>query len=203
VYGRPISDFSTELQTLDGHKRESYTSWEDAEKELGIDLMTNSVLSDGKTVPEKTFDLQMDPEDAPRSTLYHCMADYDGKAGQLYLANVYASYKHDGMSVSVNTTVTVEHPAVSQEETAELHRRSVTYSDVVLMTEEQYTAENGLTAAVVTIDRTGTKSTCYEASFVANGISYRISVDGWSNERDAEAKQLLIDILEGFSFETD
>lgn len=203
VYGRPISEFSPEIQTLDGYKTVAYNSWEDAEAELGIDLITNSILSNSETYPEKSFQLEVDPEPHTLgSQLHHCYATYAGKDGQFYRANVTAAYRRDGMHITVRTTVTAEHPAISQEREAEMHWVGITYpqTDVEQISQEQYTAKNGLIATVVVIDRAGTKSTDYEASFVANGVSYRITVDCYTSKRNAEAKELLLDILEGFSF---
>lgn len=203
VYSRPITDFSPTIQRLDGSKSVGYDTWDAAEAEIGIDLITNSILSDKKTYPEKSYDLQINSGgDMLGSNLYHCVADYDGKGGQFYKANITAAYTRGGMYITTSAIITAEHPAISREEEAELHRLSITYpqEDVEQISQEQYEAKNGLIATIVVIDRVGILSTCYDASFVANGVSYQITVDPYTRDRDAEAKELLIDILEGFSF---
>lgn len=203
VYSRPISDFSPEIQSFDGYKSVVYDSWEDAEAELGIDLITNSVLSDRATYPEKQYNLDIDSgTHVSGSSLHHCFANYRGKDGQLYCATVTAAYRRDEMQITIRSTVTAEHPAISQEREQELHWIGVTYpqTDVEEILQEQYTAESGLPATIIVIDRTGARSTDYEATFAANGASYRITVSGYPGKREAEAKELLLDILEGFSF---
>ena len=205
VYSRPIFDFSPELQNLDGDRSVGHDSWEEAEVELGIDLITNSILSDAETVPYEQYVPEMNPNpDEPvlGSDLHHCVARYFAKGGQFYLAYVTAAYLRDGLLINVSTTLTAEHPAFSQEDVAKLHTLEVTYpkADVEQFSQAQYTAESGLTATIMEIDRTASQSTLYEATFAANGASYKIQVDAEPGGNDADAKALLIEILEGFVF---
>lgn len=203
VYSRPISEFSSEIQSIDGNKTVAYDSWEEAEAEMGIDLITNSILSDEETHPEKSYDLQMNSEGhILGSNLHHCFADYEGKDGQLYRAAVTAAYTRNGMYITVSTTVTAEHPEIPQEKEVELHRRGITYlqEDVEQMSQEQYAAKNGINATIIEVDWTIVRATDYEASFSANGASYRITVSPNAPDQGAQAKALLIEILEGFVF---
>ncbi len=205
VYSRPIFDFSPELQSLDGDRSVGHDSWEEAEVELGIDLITNSILSDGETYPYEQYVLEINQnpdEYVLGSDLHHCVARYFAKGGQFYLAYVTAAYMRDGLLINVSTTVTAEHPAISPEDVDELHWTEVTYpkADVEQISQEQYTAQNGLMATIMEIDRTFSKSTLYEATFAADGASYKINVHAETSGRDTDAKELLIEILEGFVF---
>jgi oligopeptide transport system permease protein len=83
----------------------------------------------------------------------------------------------------------------------------VPYSDFLKMllrdgeiTQEQYTAANGIVANIVTITRKNGPLTNYDATFAANGASYRLTISTYTPNRGAEAKEKLIEILEGFSF---
>ena len=205
VYSFPLSDFSPELQSLTEDRSTGYDSWEALEAELGMDLITNSILSDAETVPYEQYVPEMNPNpDEPvlGSDLRPCTAHYFAKDGQLYLALVSAAYKRDGVRISLSATLTAEHPAFSQEDVAKLHTLEVTYpkADVEQFSQAQYTAESGLTATIMEIDRTASQSTLYEATFAANGASYKIQIDAEPGGNDANAKALLIEILEGFVF---
>lgn len=205
VYSLPLSDFSPELQSLTEDRSTGYDSWEALEAELGMDLITNSILSDAETVPYEQYVPEMNPNpDEPvlGSDLRPCTAHYFAKDGQLYLALVSAAYKRDGVRISLSATLTAEHPAISLEDVDELHWTEVTYpkADVEQFSQAQYTAESGLTATIMEIDRTASQSTLYEATFAANGASYKIQVDAEPGGNDADVKALLIEILEGFVF---
>ena len=75
------------------------------------------------------------------------------------------------MFITLRSTVTCDHPAISAEESKELHWSSAYYEteDVEQISQEEYTTTNGVTANIVTVDRTGSKSTDYEATFFADG----------------------------------
>lgn len=203
VYSRPISDFSPEIQSFDGSKSVGYDTWEAAETEIGIDLITNPFFSDKKTYMEKAFDIEVDSSaHVSGSNLHHCVADYAGKDGQLYYVLVSAMYKRDGMFIDVRATVTADHPAISQEEVERMHWHGFTYpkADVEQISQKQYTAQNGLTATIVEVDRTENQFSFYEATFAANGVSYWVRVNADSGDLDKEARELLINLLEAFSF---
>jgi len=195
---RPLSDFPEEIQTIgDDYVLKTYGSWEEAEQELGIELMDNTVLSDESVTKERSYDLSLDgiPE------RQHCFA-YNGKDGRFYRATVTAAYRYQNMNITVQSVVTVDHPAISEEKESSMHWSGVMYEsdNVENITQEQYTAENGIQATVVAVDWVGIHGTDYEASFSANGASYRITVRSYDPKLDAETKALLLDILEGFSF---
>lgn len=81
-------------------------------------------------------------------------------------------------------------------------KHGVRYEDrqVDEIVEEQYLAENGIHATLITVDRNRGRSTDYEATFSANGASYRITIHSYDNERDGEVKDTLKNILDSFVF---
>ena len=195
---RPLSDFPEKIQKTDGYRLTVYTTWQDAEEELGITFVNNPFLHGEMFTKEYAYNLKEEGIFSPA----HCYASYNGQDNQLYRAVITAAYGHKNMHITVRTTVTCDHPAISQEENGRLHGSSVMYKaeDVESVTQEQYTAANGVTATVVTVDQIGGKPTRYEAGFSANGASYRITVNGSRTGQDGEARETLIQILEGFVF---
>ena len=83
-----------------------------------------------------------------------------------------------------------------------MHETGVYYRDhdVEEIYQEQYQASNGIHANIVTVDRRGGDATDYEATFSVDGISYRITIKSYEPNRNEEAKQYLIEILEAFTF---
>ena len=106
------------------------------------------------------------------------------------------------MFITLRSTVTCEHPAISKEREYEMHAHGVLYEDrdVAEIVQEQYLAKNGINATLITVDHIGSKTTDYEAIFSANGASYRITVHSYDKAQDMEAKNTLISVLEGFVF---
>lgn len=196
---RPLSDFPEEIQTIgDDYVLKTYNSWEEAEQELGIKLIDNTVLSGEGVTKAFAYNLEYDGI----SGRQHCFAYYNGKDGQFYRATITAAYRYQGMNITVRSVVTVDHPAISEERESDMHWGSVLYEsdDVEEIIQEQYAAKNGINATIVTVDWNGVHGTDYEASFSANGASYRITVRSYDPDRDAETKAMLIEIIEGFVF---
>ena len=195
---RPLSDFPEEIQIMDGNKLSTYSSWVQAEEELGITLVNNHFFADEEVTNEYAYDLK---EEGIFKRV-HCFAYYNGLDNQFYRASITAAYRYDNMHITLRSTVTCDHPAISAEESKELHWSSAYYEteDVEQISQEEYTTTNGITANIVTVDRTGGKSTDYEATFSVNGASYRITIHSYETGRDAEVKDTLIKILEGFIF---
>ena len=195
---RPLSDFPEEIQIMDGNKLSTYSSWVQAEEELGITLINNHFFADEEVTNEYAYDLK---EEGIFKRV-HCFAYYNGLDNQFYRASITAAYRYDNMHITLRSTVTCDHPAISAEESKALNWSSAYYEteDVEQISQEEYTTTNGITANIVTVDRTGSKSTDYEATFSANGASYRITIHSYDKGRDAEVKDTLIKILEGFIF---
>lgn len=194
-----ISDVSEDLRTLEGNVRSIHSNWQDAENELGIQLVNSPFFTRSDITKENAYDLRYDGI----FERVHCFADYEGRDAQIYSASVTAAYRYEDFSITLRSAITFEHPTVSKDEADGVHEFGVTYpnSVVEIITKEQYTATNGINATIITIDRKGNKTTDYEACFAANEASYRITIHSYEVGQDEEAKALLIEILETFVFE--
>jgi len=195
---RELSDFPEEIQTMEDYRLVVYDSWQDAEEELGITLVNNAFLFDESVTREQTYNLK---EEGIFQRV-HCFGQYNGLDNQFYRATITSAYRYDNMLITLRSTVTCEHPAISKEREYEMHWHGVMYEDrdVDEIVQEQYLAENGINATLITVDRNRGRSTDYEATFSANGASYRITIHSYEKGRDAEVKETLISILEGFVF---
>lgn len=195
---RQLSDFPEEIQTMENYRLVIYDSWQEAEEELGITLVNNPFLFGGSVAKERSYDLK----EEGIGQRVHCFGQYNGLDDQFYRATITAAYRYDNMFITLRSTVTCEHPAISKEREYEMHWHGVRYEDrdVDEIVQEQYLAENGINATVITVDRNRGKSTDYEATFSANGASYRITIHSYDHNQDAEVKDTLINILEGFVF---
>lgn len=198
LYSRDLSEFPEEIQHMEDYRLVIYDSWQDAEAELGITLAYNPVLLSEQATKERPFVL----EEKGVFQRAHCYATYNGKDGQFYRATIKAAYRYDDMLITLMSTVTCEHPAISKEREYQMHGHGVLYEDrdVEEIVQEQYIAENGIQATLITVDRNRGRSTDYEATFSAGGASYRITIHSYDKTRDAETKETLIKILEGFEF---
>jgi hypothetical protein len=183
---------------MEDYRLVAYESWQDAEGQLGIPLAKNSILLSEQATKEHSFRL----EEKRIFKRAHCYATYNALDGQFYRATLHAAYRYNNMHITLSSTVTCEHPAITKEEAYSMHYHGVMYRDhdVDSISQEQYLAENGIQATLVTVDRVGGKATDYEATFSAGGASYRITVRSYDKSRDAETKETLINILEGFVF---
>lgn len=195
---RQLSDFPEEIQTMEDYRLVVYDAWQEAEETLGITLVNNTFLLGEGVTKERAYNLK----DEGIFQRAHCYASYNGLDNQFYRATITAAYRYDNMFISLRSTVTCEHPAISKQEEYEMHWNGFLYEDrdVEEISQEQYLAQNGINATVITIDRTGSRSTDYVAAFSANGASYRITVHAYENGKNEEAKEVLESILEGFTF---
>ncbi len=198
LYSHQLSDFPEEIQKMEDYRLAIYDSWHDAEEELGITLVNHTFLFDESVTRERSYNLK---EEGIFQRV-HCFGQYNGLDNQFYRATITAAYRYDNMFITLRSTVTCEHPSISKEREYEMHGHGVCYEDrdVDEIIQEQYLAENGINATLITVDRNGGKSTDYEATFSANGASYRITIHSYDKRRDAEVKDTLISILEGFVF---
>lgn len=198
LYSRQLSDFPEEIQAMEDYRRVVFDSWQEAEEELGITLANNTFLLSEDVTEELSFDFI----EAGISQRVHCFTTYNGLDNQLYRATITAAYRYDNMFITLRSTVTCEHPAISKEREYEMHAHGVLYEDrdVAEIVQEQYLAKNGINATLITVDHIGSKTTDYEAIFSANGASYRITVHSYDKAQDMEAKNTLISVLEGFVF---
>ena len=195
---RQLSDFPEEIQTMDDYRLVIYDSWQEAEEELGITLVNNPFLFDGSVTKERSYNLR----EEGIGQRVHCFGQYNGLDNQFYRATITAAYRYDDMFITLVSTVTCEHPAISKGEEPNMSWHRVMYEnrDVNEIVQEQYLAKNGINATLITVDRERGRSTDYEANFSANGASYRITIHSYDNKQDAEVKETLKNILESFVF---
>lgn len=204
VGSRPIKDFSKSVRQIDGIEHRGYDSWEQAEEDIGFDLMDNAFFSQSETVPYLMFDYvkMFDAKWSGENTAdrFHCYADYYGDAGQLYRASVTASYEREMTHITVTATVTAEHPAITAEEETVYHSAGKLYDPRYIkeITEETYTAASGLTAAIVRTEWNTLRAPDYEAVFAVNDISYRVNLGGYPLTGEERAREMLFEILENF-----
>ena len=195
---RQLSDFPEEIQTMEDYRLVIYDSWQEAEEELGITLVNNPFLFDGSVTKERSYNLR----EEGIGQRVHCFGQYNGLDNQFYRATITAAYRYDDMFITLVSTVTCEHPAISKGEEPNMSWHRVMYEnrDVNEIVQEQYLAKNGINATLITVDRERGRSTDYEATFSANGASYRITIHSYDNKQDAEVKETLKNILESFVF---
>jgi len=199
VENRPITDFNEDIRSFDGEKNVVYDSLEEAELALGFDLITNGVISSG--TPSYKYSLEKDDDFNA-----HCFTKYEGIDGRLFRAKTYASYRIDRFHVDVEAIVTAEHDAIAPEAVESYHYIGHSFGgskeqELDGITSEEYTAESGLPARIIRIDWKGDiNDIWYEAVFHTNATSYLVRISGISANSEAEARDLLFDILEGFSF---
>lgn len=198
VSSRPLSDFSEDIQTMDGRTTAIYNSWKEAEVELGITLVNNTILSNENISKAYVYNLKS----AGISKRVHCYAVYNGMDSQLYRAEVTAAYRYKEMRVTLNATVTCEHPGIPPERENQLHWSGVMYGnhDVAEVSQEEYVASNGIPATIITISKTRNNDRDYRACFATNGVSYIITVSPHDLNHPEEARDVLIDIIEAFTF---
>ena len=194
-----LLDFSEEIRTMEDYRLVEYDSWQQAEEALGITLINNTFLFDKSVKKARTYNLKGQGIAHP----VHCFTQYNGLDNQLYCATVTAAYHYQDIHITIHSVVTCDHPAISDEDASRMHRLGVMYDDryVEGISQEQYLAANGINATIITVNRTNRSAAEYEATFFANGASYKITIkSNYDNERAAEAKENLIEILESFIF---
>ena len=197
VENRPITDFNEEIRSIDGEKRVAYNTLEEAEKALGFDIVTNDIISSG--TPSYHYSLEKDDFNV------HCFTKYEGIDGSLFRAKTYASYRIERFSVEVEAIVTAEHDAIAPEAVESYHFIGHSFgnnsNELDSISNEEYKARSGLPANIIRIDWKGDiNDIWYEAVFHTNATSYLVRLSGISSNNEDKARDLLFDILEGFSF---
>lgn len=198
ITAKQLEDFPEEIRTMEDYRLVIYDSWEQAEEELGITMVNNTFLQNEAVTKERCYDLR---EEGIGQRL-HCFGQYNGLNNRFYRATVKAAYLYDNMHITLQTVVTCAHPDIPEEKAHQMHWSGAKYrdKDVEEIYQETYQAANGIVANIVTVDRTGGKVSEYVATFSANGVSYRITIKSYEPNRDEEAKENLIQILEAFVF---
>ncbi len=196
VLPHPITAFSQRLQTLDQNSVFYYDSWEKAEEDLGISLLSNTVCTNENTV-------QVNYYTEEKSMLRkHCEGTYRCTDGQLYYAKISAAYQRDKVTFLVNAEITAEHPTVTQKQLQQYHGTSIAYyqSYDPNVTTKHYTTKNGIPTTVCTIDLGNLAE--YTAYFAVNNISYEVRIVGSEGiYDDSVIYPVLCNVLDGFDIE--
>ena len=184
----PLDAFSKEVQAVAEFKNVRYDSWAAAEETLGIDLLNNTVLDNAT----KDF---ADYDDTGRT---HCYVGYRLYEGKLFYVHTLANYRYDGLQLNLNAKLTVEHPAMTEEDKLALLgvEGAVTKPENVETTYENYTTKEGIPVVILRwdfeiFDR-------YMAVFAVNDITYELSAFPLNEKSEAAAVQILKDVLDGF-----
>lgn len=188
VQSYPLSALPEDVQAITEYKNQKVASWKAAEDTLDIDLL-NSTFLEGATINSMPFD---DTGDT------HCVIHYRASEGQLFFVGVNAYYKYDGLQLDMKAKLTVEHPAMTEEDKLALQgvEGAVKEPANVKTTYENYTTKEGIPAVILrwdyeTFDR-------YLAVFAVNDITYELTAFTISEKTEATALQTLKDALDGF-----
>ena len=196
VSSRPITDFSEHLRNFTGSIDVTYGSWEEAQADLGIDLLDNQVCNEAET---QKIDYYVDGELMQK----HCTGRYLAEDGQLYYANLRGIYRRNSVEFQITATVTAEHPAVTEEVLMQCHESSMTYFDSFTpqVETQQYITKAGIPVTICTVrmeDEFGA-FTDHKAYLAVNDVSYCVSCIGMKGRWDEERiSSVLHEVLEGF-----
>lgn len=191
VYPRSISDFSPELQTLDGSEIIDFSSFQEAEDHIGFTLLDAPALFSGD-IEKRNVVLTADG----KSHIYHCLTSFTGD-GQLFMGHVEAYFRKDWININLRAKITADHPDMTDEVMESIHKTAKFFigsPSRVQITSENITTQAGLPVCITSAKQS--HSTDYEATFAINGVSFSLVISGHGNSRNAEAKELLLQILE-------
>ena len=185
-----VTELSAPLQELGETSVVSYAAWADAEKDLGLGMVTNRLFQD-----------EASPEDGS------CEGVYSVRDGSLSSVRIRALHPYRGVRFLVRATLTVAHPTLSDGELAQYHGYRYAYfqEDAPDFQTEQYSTEAGIPVTIVMVhssDPAGERAdyTDYFAYFAVDDISYEVSVVGCEGAwNDTHIDAVLREVLEGFA----
>ena len=195
----PLGEFAEKWQHLDENIPVRYDTWQELQEDMGYDLLENPVLETNYQPYTPLLQFQTEGLQKP----IRCAAFYRGFEGQLWSFNASAGYIKGNYKITLTAEALVEHPNIPQDVKDVF--TSVQYllddeSDLEHFSTEEYTAESGLTATLLTYDW-GNNYFSYDAYFRANGVRYNVSMDACRKDLMPEAKERMIEILEAFTME--
>lgn len=209
-----LKDFSKSLQALEETQVISHTSWEEAERYLGIDLLQNPMLTEDHTKNMTPFD------GSKLGEREHCLGIYRVADGQFISGSIGAGYQRNGVDFIVSATATAQHPTSNLDDiTNDHHGTSITFLDKngIDVTTEQYMTRAGIPVLIVTVSRnqlnvydSGAEIVECNAYFAVNNVSYSVINYGFSfssldRETYSGAKEkvmeVMLEILDGFVIE--
>ncbi|MBQ7818014.1 MAG: hypothetical protein IJ388_04390 [Oscillospiraceae bacterium] len=185
----PLDAFSEKMQNITERFAEfSYTTWETAEEDIGIDLLDNTFLANAERVHNCV---------SGEGNRSHCCVRCTNLEGQLIYVGIRASYRHDGLSLTVGANIAVEHPKMDEEALQSIHSVEgvITYPENAETTYEAYTTKDGIPTVILRWDLGDTIH--YKAVFAVNDISYELDTYA-DREIEENQKQILLAALDGF-----
>ena len=193
----PLTAFAADIRNVDDTVYQKYTSLTEAEGALGIPLCENSIVYGSDIKNCNLFN----GEDMEIGDRVHCYSSYEGTDGNLYRAKLNASYRLKGFDLILSATVTAENDSVDMSaENLHDYGRIYESEDIDSVINERYTAENGIEATIVTVKWKERTAKSLVANLVISGISYSIEIAGYPPERESDAKKLLYDIINAYTF---
>ena len=209
-----LKDFSKSLQALEETQVISHTSWEEAEKYMGIELLQNPVLTEDHTKNMTPFD------GSKLGEREHCLGIYRVADGQFISGSIGAGYQRNGVDFILSATATAQHPTANLDNiTNDHHGTSITFLDKngIDITTEQYMTRADIPVLIVTVSRnqlnmydSGAEIIECNAYFAVNNVSYSVINYGFSfssmdRETYSGAKEkvmeVMLEILDGFVIE--
>jgi hypothetical protein len=195
----PLGEFAEKWQHIDESIAVRYDTWQELQADMGYDLLENPVLETNYQPYTPLLQFQTDGLQKP----IRCAAFYRGFEGQLWSFNASAGYIKGDYKITLTAEALVEHPNIPEDVKGVF--TAVQYlledeTDLDKFSTEEYTAESGLTATLLTYDW-GNNYISYDAYFRANGVRYNVSMESCRKDHTAEAKERMIEILEAFTME--
>lgn len=195
----PLEEFAEKWQYIDESIPVRYDTWQELQEDMGYDLLENPVLETNYQPYTPLLQFQTDGLKKP----IRCAAFYRGFEGQLWSFNASAGYIKGNYKITLTAEALVEHPNIPEDVKGVF--TAVQYllddeSDLEHFSTEEYTAESGLTATLLTYDW-GNNYFSYDAYFRANGVRYNVSMESCHKDHTEEAKERMIEILEAFTME--
>ena len=195
----PLGEFAEKWQHIDESIAVRYDTWQELQEDMGYDLLENPVLETNYQPYTPLLQFQTDGLQKP----IRCAAFYRGFEGQLWSFNASAGYIKGNYKITLTAEALVEHPNIPEDVKGVF--TAVQYllddeSDLEHFSTEEYTAESGLTATLLTYDW-GNDYFSYDAYFRANGVRYNVSMKSCHKDHIEEAKERMIEILEAFTME--
>lgn len=198
----PITKFSGYLQNLKETEWPLFASWEEAEEEIGIDFISNSVLQDEGTQPHAG----KNPKEKPFTGTYYV---YDE---QLFAVKFHASYFRNRIGFMINTFMTTDHPLMTEELFLVYHGFGDHYyspKNTEGISVEQFITKNGIPVTIYYPVHDDFDWILPHAYFSVNNVSYHIDIiepnrlhdDETITQTNERVYALLIEILEGFTVE--
>ncbi len=179
----PLSSLSNEMKSQKGPDIFSFDSWDEAEEFIGLDLMNNPVLDNS---PAEIYSIQITEGDKQVNGRFLVAT-----SANLEQIMARGCYEIGEVDVDVDSVIFTDQKAVLDENWDEKFL-GYDFPEETKLEWESYTAPSGLEAQLMRVD-----DTCL-AAFSLNGIPTVVRTH--SNNSYAEARDALIQILDGFLF---